>query len=113
MSDYTFQRKKYKQIVSSFPFTSSRARLNLFKKKYVQKKHFALEEENNCEEEINLTLQERIANIDWCKCGCECKPMATFAESFCLLLPLKSWGARGASRYSPFLYNCPTISHTC
>ena len=43
------------------------------------RKTFVPEEENNCEVEINLTPQDRIANIDWCKCGCECKPMATFA----------------------------------
>ena len=35
-------------------------------------KHFVWEEENNCEEKINLTPQEKIGNIDWCKCGCEC-----------------------------------------
>ena len=32
---------------------------------------------------INLTPQDRIGNIDWWKCGCECKLMTTFAESFC------------------------------
>ena len=54
---------------------SSRAKRNLFKKKYVQKKHFvSAEEQNNFEEEINLTpQQDRITNIDWCKCGRECK----------------------------------------
>ena len=36
----------------------------------------------NCEEEINLTPQDRIGNISWCKCGYECKPMATVAEHF-------------------------------
>ena len=54
----------------------SRAKRNLFKKKYEyeQKKHFVSEEQNNFEEEINLTpQQDRIANIDWCKCGRECK----------------------------------------
>ena len=55
----------------------------------IPKKYFVLEEENNCEEGINLTPQGRIGNINWCKCGCECKPMAMFAESFCLLLRLK------------------------
>ena len=34
---------------------SSRAKGNLSKKKYVLKKHFVSEEENNSEEEINLT----------------------------------------------------------
>ena len=77
------------------------------------KKLFVLEEENNCEEEINLTSQDRIGNSDWCKCGCECKLMATFAESFCLLLTLKTRSAGGASRHLAFICNCPTISHTC
>ena len=85
-----------------------------FKKKDVQKeKKNVSEEENNCEEEIYLTPQDRIVNIDWCKCGCECEPMATSAESFCLLLWLKSRSARGASRHLAFIKNCPTISHTC
>ena len=76
-------------------------------------KHFVSEEENNCEEEINLTLQDKVGNIDWCKCGCECKSMTTFAESFCLLLRLKSRSARGASRHSAFMGSSPTFSHTC
>ena len=59
----------------------------------------------------NLTLQEVIGNIDWWKCGCECKPMATLAESFCLLLRLKSRNVRGASRHAAFMDNCSTISH--
>ena len=68
---------------------SSGAKGNLLKKKYVQKKHFVSEEENNCEEEINSKPQDRISNnIDWC--GYECKPMVIFAESFCLFLLLKS-----------------------
>ena len=54
--------------------------------KAIPKKHFVLEEESNCEEEMNLTPQDRIGNIDWCKCGYKCKQMATCAESFCLLL---------------------------
>ena len=45
---------------------SSGAKGNLLKKKYVQKKHFVSEEENNCEEEINSKPQDRISNIDWC-----------------------------------------------
>ena len=53
-----------------------------------RKKHFVSEEENNCEEEINLIQQKRIADIDWCKRRCECKRMATFPESFYLLLRL-------------------------
>ena len=97
----------------SFSFTLSRAKGNLFKKKYVQKKHFISEEENYCVEEINLRPQDRIANIDWCKCACEWETMATLAENFYLLLQLKSWSARGASRHSAFMDNCPTISHTC
>ena len=31
----------------------------------------------------------------------------------CLLLWLKSWSARGASRHPTFMGNLPTISHTC
>ena len=76
--------------------TSPRTQGNLFKKKYVQKKHFVSEEQNNYEEEINITPKDRIANIDWCKCGCECKPMAVFAQSFCLLLQLTFQSVRGA-----------------
>ena len=79
----------------------------------ISKKHSASEEENNCEEEINLTQQERIGNIDWCKCGCECKSTATFGENFCLLLKLKSQSERGASHHSTFIGKFPTISHTC
>ena len=44
--------------------------------KAIPKKHFVSEEENNCEKEINLKRQDRIGNIDWCKCGCKCKPTA-------------------------------------
>ena len=51
--------------------------------KAIPKKHFVSEEENNCEKEINLIRQDRTGNIDWCKCGCKCKPTATFAKSFC------------------------------
>ena len=47
------------------------------------KKHFVSEEEINCEEELNLTPEDRIDNINWCKCGYECKPMAAFSEGFC------------------------------
>ena len=61
------------------------------------------------DEEFNLTPQDRIGNIDWCKYGCECKLMATFAESFCLLLRLNS--AREASYHSAFMGSCPTISY--
>ena len=32
--------------------------------KAISKKHFVPEEENKCEEEINLTPQNRIGNID-------------------------------------------------
>ena len=38
---------------------------------------------NNGEEEINLTPQDRIGNIDQCECGRECTPIATFAETLC------------------------------
>ena len=73
---------------------------NFFKKKYAQKKHFVLEKLNNYGEEINSTPQDRIDNIDLCRCGCECKPVATFGKSFCLLLRSKSRSAMGASRHS-------------
>ena len=82
-------------------------------RKAIPKKSFVTEEENNCEEEIDLTTQDRIGNIDWCRCGFKCKLMATFAESVYLLLRLKSRSVRGASRHSAFVGNCPTISHTC
>ena len=68
--------------------------------KAIPKKYFLLVEEIRCKEEINLTPQDRIGNIDWCKYGCECKSIATFAENFCLLLRLKSQSARGASHHS-------------
>ena len=42
-----------------------------------------MEEENNWGGTNNLTPQDRIDIIDWWKCGCECKPMPAFAESFC------------------------------
>ena len=38
---------------------------------------------------------------------------ATKQEKLCLMLRLKSWSARGASHYTPFMGNCLTISHTC
>ena len=38
---------------------------NVEPQKAITKKPFASEEENNCEEEINLTPQDRIGNIDW------------------------------------------------
>ena len=37
---------------------------NLFKNKYVQKKYFESKEAKSCGEEINLTPQDGIANID-------------------------------------------------
>ena len=52
-------------------------------RKCMPKKPFVSKEQNNCEEEINLTPQD--SNIDWCKSGFKCKPMVTFAKSFCLL----------------------------
>ena len=67
--------------------------------KAIPKKPFVSEEENKCEEEINLTTQERIGNISWCKCGYERKPIVAFAESFCLLLRLKERSVRIASRH--------------
>ena len=39
----------------------------------IPKKPFVSEEENNCEDEINLKSQDRIGNIDWCKCGVNVK----------------------------------------
>ena len=79
-------------------------------RKAIPKKHFVLEE-NNCEEEISLAPQDRTGNINWRKCVCECKSVATFAESFCLFLRLKSGSAREASDHSAFMGNCQTISH--
>ena len=52
-------------------------------RKAIPKKLFVSEEENNCQEELNLTPQDKIGNIDWCKCEYECKLMAIFGESFC------------------------------
>ena len=63
---------------------------------------------------VKLTLiRYRLGNIGWCKCGYDCKLMATFAKRLCLLLWLKSCRARGAFRYSVFMGNYLTISHTC
>ena len=81
-------------------------------RKAIPKKHFVSKEENNCKEEIHLTPQDRISNTDWWKCGYECQAMMTFAESFCLLLWLKSWSVRRASRHSAFMGNYPSVSHT-
>ena len=64
-----------------------------------------MEEEYNCEEEINLTPQDTINNMDWCKCRCECKLMVTFVACFGRLLRLKSRGARRASHRSAFMSN--------
>ena len=61
--------------------------------KDIPKKNFALEEENKRQQKINLAPLDRIVNIDWRKCGCECKTMAAFAERFCLFLRLKSRSA--------------------
>ena len=85
-------------------------RFNMEPPRAIPKKHFVSEEENNCEK-INLTPQDRISNTDWWKCGYECKPMMIFAESFRLLVKLKSWNVRRASRHSTFMGNYPTISH--
>ena len=81
--------------------------------KATTKKPFLSEEENSCEKQINLKPQNRISNINWCKNECECKLIATFAESFCLLLQLKSQTAREASRHSAFMGNCPATSPMC
>ena len=70
--------------------------------KAIHKKTFVSEEANNCEEKFNLA-QDRIGNIDWCICRCECKLMATLAESFCLLLGINHRSVRGASRPSAFM----------
>ena len=40
--------------------------------KVIPKKLFVSKEQNNCEEEISLTPQDRIDDIDWCKCVWEC-----------------------------------------
>ena len=91
-----------KQVNALKPF-------DMYSRKAIPKKHFVLEE-NNCEEEINLTPRDRICNINWWKCGYKCNPMATFAESVCLLLSLKSRTTRVASRHLAFMGNCPTSS---
>ena len=90
----------FNYLNASLSVTSLRIEENFFKKKYAQKKHFVLENLNNYGEEINSTPQDRIDNIDLCRCACECKPVATFGESFCLLLRSKSRRAMGASRHS-------------
>ena len=72
-----------------------------------------LEEENDCEEETNLTPQDTIGNIDCYKYECECKPMATFAKSFSILLRLNPEARREHLAHSAFMSNCPTMSHTC
>ena len=72
----------------------------------IPKKRFVSEEKCNCKEEINAAPQDRIGNIDWCKCRCECKLMVTFTESFCLLLWLKFQRARRASGHSALMDNC-------
>ena len=79
--------------------------------KAITKKHFVSEEESN-RDEVTLTPQDRISNIDWCECGYECKPIIAFVESFNLLLRLKSWSARRASHHSTFMGSCLTSSHT-
>ena len=63
-----------KQINKLKPF-------NMDPRKAISEKHFVSDKGNNCEEEINLIPQDRIGDIDSCKCRCECKPMVTFAES--------------------------------
>ena len=75
----------------------------------IPKKRFVSEEKCNCKEEINAAPQDRIGNIDCCKCRCECKLMVTFTESFCLLLWLKFQRARRASCHSALMDNCLTI----
>ena len=71
--------------------------------KAIPKKTFVSEEANNCEEKFNLAWQDRTGNIDWCICRCDCKLMATLAESFCLLLGINHRSVRGASRPSAFM----------
>ena len=100
------EEKIIKQINMLRPF-------NMEPCKAIPKKPLVLVEQNNCEGETNLMPQDRIGNIDWCKWGCECKLMATFAESFCLLLWFKSGSVRGVSCPSAFKGNCPTISQLC
>ena len=60
------KEKIIKQINMLKPF-------NMKPRQAISINHFVSEEENNCQEEINLTPQNRIGNTDWCKCGCECK----------------------------------------
>ena len=52
-------------------------------RKVISKKPLVLEEENNCEEEINLTPQDRIDNIDWCKCRCEMSRHLLKVSGYC------------------------------
>ena len=40
--------------------------------KAIPKKRFVSKEQNNCEEKISLTPQDRSGDIDWCKCVWEC-----------------------------------------
>ena len=74
-SDSSDTQENIKQINTQKPF-------NLEPGKAIPKKPLISEEENNCEE-TNLTPQDKIGNIDWYRCGCECKPIAIFAEHFC------------------------------
>ena len=71
-SESSCEKNLFNYLNASYSFKSSHAKGNLFKKKYVQKKHFVLEHENNCEEEISLTPHDRIDNVDWFKCADIC-----------------------------------------
>ena len=96
------KEEKIKQINNLKPF-------DMEPHEVIPKKRFVSEEKCNCKEEINAAPQDRIGNIDWCKCRCECKLMVTFTESFCLLLWLKFQRARRASCHSALMDNCLTI----
>ena len=74
--------------------------------KAIPKKPFVPEKENNCEEENNLTPQDRIGNID-------CANVNVSANYFCSFFRLKSWSAKGASRHTVFMGNSPNVSHKC
>ena len=69
----------------------------------IPKKYVGLEEEGNRKEEIKLSPQNSIANIDWCKCGYECKSVSKFAESFWTLRRLNFRGAREVSCHAAHL----------
>ena len=57
-ASYSWDIKEEIKQLNTKPF-------NMEPRKVIPKKHFVLGKENNCE--INLTRQDRISTIDWCK----------------------------------------------